>query len=170
VILLKHDITDLLLEHGANVNIYEQGQIIAHRAAAANDISMLYFIYRHGEDFSLLDRNGETALMIAISLGNTETVKEILNYWNIDISSGNNETILHYVARHDDPVAARYACDPKHRIKINQRSTHELRTALHFAVKQSRVEITRILLENGARDEWVTFLERMHETILAMIK
>ena len=71
VILRKHDITDLLLEHGANVNIYEQGQTIAHRAAAANDISMLYIIYRHGGDFSLLDRNGETALMLAISLGNT---------------------------------------------------------------------------------------------------
>ena len=28
------------------------------------------------------------------------------------------------------------------------------RTALHFAVKKSKVEITRILLENGARDEW----------------
>ena len=36
VIFLKHDITDLLLEHGENVNIYEQGQTIAHRAAAAN--------------------------------------------------------------------------------------------------------------------------------------
>ena len=71
VILRKHDITDLLLEHGANVNIYEQGQTIAHRAAAANDTLMLYIIYRHGGDFSLLDRNGETALMLAISLGNT---------------------------------------------------------------------------------------------------
>jgi hypothetical protein len=36
VIFLKHDITDLLLEHRENVNIYEQGQTIAHRAAAAN--------------------------------------------------------------------------------------------------------------------------------------
>ncbi len=64
VILRKHDITKLLLEHGADVNIYEQGQTIAHRAAAINDISMLYIIYRHGGDFSLLDRHGETALMI----------------------------------------------------------------------------------------------------------
>jgi ankyrin repeat protein len=39
--LLKHDITDLLLEHGANVNMYEQGQTIAHTAAAANDTLML---------------------------------------------------------------------------------------------------------------------------------
>ena len=92
--------------------------------------------------------------MIAITLGNAGAIKEILNYWNIDTSSGNNETILHYAARHDDPEVARYACDPKHGIKLNQRSTHELRTALHIAVKESRVEIARILLENGARDEW----------------
>ena len=35
VILRKHDITKLLLEHGADVNIYEQGQTVAHRAATA---------------------------------------------------------------------------------------------------------------------------------------
>ena len=81
-------------------------------------------------------------------------MKEILNYWNINIFSTNNESILHYTARHDDPEVARYACDPKHGIKLNQRWTHELRTALHIAVKNSRVEIARILLENGARDEW----------------
>ena len=88
------------------------------------------------------------------TLGNTRAVKKILNYWNVDTSSGNNQTILHYAARHDDPKVALYACDPKHGIKLNQSSTHELRTALHLGVKESRVEITRILLENGARDEW----------------
>jgi ankyrin repeat protein len=103
VIFLKHDITDLLLEHGANVNIYEQGHTIAHRAAAANDTLMLHIIYRYGGDFSLLNQDGETPLMIAITLGNTGATKEILNYWNVDTSSGNNETILHYAARHDDP-------------------------------------------------------------------
>ena len=57
VIFRKHDITKLLLEHGADVNIYKQGQTIAHQAAAANDILMLYIIYRYGGDFLLLDRN-----------------------------------------------------------------------------------------------------------------
>ena len=70
VICLKHDITDLLLEHGANVNIYEQGHTISHRAAAANYTLMLYIIYRYGGDFSLLNHDGETPLMIAVTLGN----------------------------------------------------------------------------------------------------
>ena len=56
-----------LLEHGANVNIYEQGQTIAHRAASANDTLMLYIIYRSGGDFSLLNHVGETPLMIAVT-------------------------------------------------------------------------------------------------------
>ena len=34
----------------------------------------------------------------------------------------------------------------------------ELRTALHIAVQQSNVNITRLLLENGARNEWKDFL------------
>ncbi len=106
MIFLKHDITGLLLDHGANVNIFEQGQTIAHRAAAANDTLILFIIYRYGRDFSLLNHDGETPLMIAITLGNTEAVKEILNYWNVDTSSGNNEIILHYAARHNDPEVA----------------------------------------------------------------
>jgi ankyrin repeat protein len=155
VMFLKHDITDLLLEHGANVNINEQGQTIAHRAAAANDTLMLHTMYSHGGDFSLLNHDGETPLMIPISLGNMGAVKEILKYcWNVDNFFGSNETILHYAARHDNPEIALNTCDPQHRIKINQRSTQKLQIALHLAVKESTVEITSILLENGARDEW----------------
>ena len=154
VTLLKHDIMELLLEYKANVNIYEKGETVAHRAAAANDTTMLRIIYRYGGDFSLLNQNGEIPLMTAIIFGNTEAIKEILHYWNINISSRNNETILHYAARHDNPKIALYASDPVHRVKLHQRSTHELRTALHLAVKESRVEITRILLDHGARDEW----------------
>jgi hypothetical protein len=154
VTLLKHDIMELLLEYKANVNIYENGKTVAHRAAAANDTTMLRIIYRYGGDFSLLNQDGEIPLMTAIVFGNTEAIKEILHYWNINISSRNNETILHYAARHDNPKIALYASDPIHRVKLHQRSTHELRTALHLAVKESRVEITRILLDHGARDEW----------------
>jgi hypothetical protein len=50
--------------------------------------------------------------MIAITLGNTGAINEILNYWNIDISSDNNETILYYAACHGNPKIAVYACDP----------------------------------------------------------
>ena len=82
------------------------------------------------------------------------SIDKIIPYWNIDISSKHNETILHYAARHDNPKIAAYACDPKHGIILNQRSTHKLRTALHIAVKESRIDTTHILLENGARDEW----------------
>jgi hypothetical protein len=53
---------------------------------------MLYIIYRHGGHFSLLDRSEETAKMIAIFLGNTEAVKEILNYSDINIFSTNRPT------------------------------------------------------------------------------
>jgi hypothetical protein len=115
---------------------------------------MLRIIYRYGGDFSLLNQDGEIPLMTAITFGSTEAIKEILQSWNINISSRNNETIFHYAARHDNPEIALYASDPIHILKLNQRSTHELRTALHLAVKKSRVEITRLLLENGARDDW----------------
>ena len=63
----------------------------------------------------------------------------------------NEETILHYAARHNNISVARNACDPDLQIDSNQQSQHELRTALHIAVQQSNV---RVSLEHGALDKW----------------
>jgi hypothetical protein len=49
-------------------------------------------------------------------------------------------------------------CHIFHFKDVDQRSTDELRTALHIAVQQSNVGITRLLLENGAKDKWKDFL------------
>ena len=74
---LKYDIVDLLLNYGADVNILEDGKSIAHRAAEANDTMLCHIIRRYKGDFSALDINGETPLLIAIALGNKETIQTI---------------------------------------------------------------------------------------------
>jgi ankyrin repeat protein len=74
------------------------------------------------------------------------------------ISSATNESILHYAARHNNMEITAKGCHIRHFIDLDQRSTDELRTALHIAVQQSNVGIRRLLLENGAKDEWKDFL------------
>jgi hypothetical protein len=45
-------------------------------------------------------------------------------------------------------------CKIKNEININQKSQSEQYTALHILVQQANVGATRVLLANGALDEW----------------
>jgi ankyrin repeat protein len=152
--LLKHDVTEMLLTYGADVNIMDHGRTIAHTAAELNDtLLMLLILRRHKVDFSIRNEEGETPLMVAIALSNREAIKLMWDF-RPNILSSNEETILHYAARHNNIRIARNACDPDLQIDLNQQSQHELRTALHIAVQQSNVAVTCVLLEHGALDKW----------------
>ena len=98
---LKYDIVDLLLNYGADLNVFEDGKSIAHRAAEANDTMLCHVIRRYKGDFSTLDINGETPLMTAIALNNKETIQTIWKFTPLKVSSTNNEVVLHYAARHN---------------------------------------------------------------------
>ena len=149
---LKYDIVDLLLTYGADVNIKEDGNTLAYNAAELNDVLLLDVINSYNADFELLNGDGEPALMVAIALGNEEAIQFIWSVAKIHTQTENHETVLHYAARHNNPVMALQGCDPRYKIPVNQQSTHELRTALHVAVQQSNVEIARVLLQHGAQD------------------
>jgi hypothetical protein len=151
---LKYDILDLLLNYGADVNVFEDGKSIAHRAAETNDTMLCHVIRRYKGEFSALDINGETPLMIAIALGNKETIQTIWKFAPLKVSSTNNETVLHYAARHNNLKFVREGCKIKNEINIHQKSQSEQYTALHIAVQQANVGATRVLLANGALDEW----------------
>ena len=96
--------------------------------------------------------------MVAIALDRKETIQTLLNLCPVNISSATNESILHYAARYNNMEIAAKGCHIRHLIDLDQRSTDELRTALHIAVQQSNIGITRLLLENGAKDDWKDFL------------
>jgi ankyrin repeat protein len=164
--LLKHDVTEMLLTYGADVNIMDNGKTIAHTAAELNDTLLLLILRRHKVDLSVKNDEDETPLMVAIALCNREAIKLIWDFRPINILSDNEETILHYAARHNNVSVARQACHPDLQINIHQQSQHELWTALHIAVQQSNVTITRVLLEHGALDQWEDrYGKRAHEYI-----
>ena len=92
--------------------------------------------------------------MIAIALGNKETIQTIWKFTQFKVSSTKNETVLHYAARHNNLKFVREGCKIKNKINIHQKSQSEQYTALHIAVQQANVGATRVLLANGALDEW----------------
>jgi ankyrin repeat protein len=92
--------------------------------------------------------------MVAIALNNKEAIKLMWDFRPVSISSANEETILHYAARHNNVKLARKACPLDLQINFYKQSQHELWTALHIAVQQSNVAVTRALLEHGALDQW----------------
>ena len=92
--------------------------------------------------------------MIAIALGNKETIQTIWKFTPLKVSSTNNETVLPYAARHNNLKFVREGCKIKNEINIHQKSQSEQYTALHIAVQQANVGATRVLLANGALDEW----------------
>ena len=113
---LKYDIVDLLLTYGADVNIKEDGNTLAHNAAELNDALLLDVINSYSADFKLLNRDDEPALMVAIALGNEEAIQFIWSVAEIHTQAENHETVLHYAARHKNPVIAQQGCVPRYQI------------------------------------------------------
>ena len=150
---LKYDIVDLMLIYG-DANIIENGKTIANLAAENNDTLLFKILHRHKADLLLWNKDGETPNMVAKALKNKEITGMLYTYQPIHTSSANNETVLHFAVRNNYLSAAKVGCDSSRQIDINQKSTPELRTALHIAVQYSNMEIIDVLLKAGVRDDW----------------
>ncbi|KAK4006591.1 hypothetical protein OUZ56_011747 [Daphnia magna] len=146
----KLDITDLLLDYGADPDIEEDGQTIAHRAAAENNKLLIRILRYHKYKFSSYNSLGETPLMVTIAYGNEEVASYLWISSNVAQLAKDNSTILHYAAKHGNNTLARAACERKIHININQTTKPGNYTALHLATMYRQDLITNILLEHGA--------------------
>ncbi|EFX62085.1 hypothetical protein DAPPUDRAFT_120542 [Daphnia pulex] len=153
VLSKKYDITELLLFNGADVNIKEDGRTILHRAAELNDTLLCKIALSYNADLTQFNEIGETPMLVAIAFSSPDVLAMLYRNTTEYQISANGETILHYAARYNNERVTKFACEGQKPIDINQTSTHEQRTALHVAVLESRVEIVKILLANGAVDD-----------------
>ncbi|XP_057366744.1 putative ankyrin repeat protein RF_0381 [Daphnia carinata] len=131
----RYDVTDLLLTFGANINIVENGETIAHRAAADNNEHLLRTLAYHKCQFSEWNCPiRETPLMVAIALRNEECIDFLWVTPLIKQLSRDAETFLHYAARFNNKkeyVNSAYL----HGVNINQESWTRRETALTIAVR-----------------------------------
>ncbi|KAK4013539.1 hypothetical protein OUZ56_026093 [Daphnia magna] len=117
----KLDITVLLLDYGADPDIEEDGQTIAHRAAAENK-KLLIMIFL-----------GETRLMVVIAYGHEEVANYLWISSNVAQMAKDNSTVLHYAAKHGNDSLSEAAFKRKIHININQTTKPGNDTALHLA-------------------------------------
>jgi uncharacterized protein len=140
------DYIELLLEHGAGVNVrmasstetrtvfthqwlYEEGATPFLRAAQSGDLALMKLLIEHGADPNIATDTGVTPLMVASGIGWVEGVTyewspaqtlEVVK-WLIDL--GND---------------------------VNARDASEGRTALMGAAHKGRTDVIRALVEHGA--------------------
>ncbi|XP_057377368.1 serine/threonine-protein phosphatase 6 regulatory ankyrin repeat subunit C-like [Daphnia carinata] len=146
----RYDVTELLLTFGANIDITEKSETIAHRAAADNNEHILGTLSFHRCQFSEWNCLGETPLMVAIALKNEESIGFLWITPLIKQLSRDGETILHYAARFNSKKEyVNSAC--MHGVNVNQKSLTRRETALIAAVRYGNPEIVEVLLRNGAR-------------------
>ncbi|KZS01726.1 Uncharacterized protein APZ42_001522, partial [Daphnia magna] len=96
----KLDISDLMLDYGADPDIEEDGQIIAHTAAAENNKLLIRILRYHKYKFAAYNSLGETPLMVAIAYGHEDVANYLWISSNVVKMAKDNSTVLHYAAKH----------------------------------------------------------------------
>ena len=74
-------IVELLLKHGADVNVKDNyGRTALIQAAVYGYTKIAEFLIKHGVNVNVKDNNGDTALIYAIRRGHTETANLLRRY------------------------------------------------------------------------------------------
>ncbi|KZS04151.1 Uncharacterized protein APZ42_032993 [Daphnia magna] len=129
----KLDITDLLLDYGADPDIEEDVQTIAHRAAVKNHKLLIRILRYHKYKFAAYNSLGETPLTVAIAYGHEDIANYLWCSSNVTQITKDNSTVLHYAARYGNGCLVRAACEEKSKIDIDQKTIPDNYTALHLA-------------------------------------
>ncbi|KAK4015054.1 hypothetical protein OUZ56_030044 [Daphnia magna] len=146
----KLDITDLLLDYGADPDIKEDGQTIAHRAAAENNKLFIRVLRYHKYKFSSYNSLGETPLMVAIAYGHEEVASYLWISSNVAQMAKDNSTVLHYAAKMETTVSLGQHAKGKSTLTSIKRLDQGTIRPYTLATMYSQDNIINILLEHGA--------------------
>ena len=142
--------TELLLAHGADPNISDNGgHAPIHYAALAKNPDCMAVMARAGIDVNAGNLTKETALHFACSYqDDARYIKPLLTAGSdVDELSGVGRTPLIYAARENHAIAAGFLME--NGADIN-RSDWKGLTPLHVAISRSSIRVLRLLLDCGA--------------------
>ncbi|RDD35549.1 Phosphocholine transferase AnkX [Wolbachia endosymbiont of Cylisticus convexus] len=157
------NITKLLLEEGASIDIRDQNKnTLLHLAASNGHTDTVKFLVEKGSDLSLVNEEGNTSLHLAAFNGHTDTVKFLLDKGS-DLSEVNKDgdTPLNTAFHNDQRETVKYLIEKEPRMKevvehlvkcVIESKAHKLlkgSTSLHLAAAYDCTEIVESLLEEG---------------------
>ena len=146
------NVLESLIRHGMEVTdcktaFYRNLSILFIKACQQKcKIKVIQFLYEKGFDINVTDKKGNTGFLRAASMGNMDVLKMLIKYpkCNIDIPNKQGHTPI--------MVATRYNWVEVIKLIITRREeicNESLQGALHFAIRQYRTTITKILLSVG---------------------
>ncbi len=138
-----HQIAQVLLVHGANVNILHKDSCSAlHYAIKLQNYEMALLLVRYGADQKLETADNETALSIAQNLNDT-TMIEILNDTSTMLDQ--NMNIFHAVIEGNLAQVSESVQSPQDLLI----KTLEKQTLLHLSVKSGNIKLINYLLNKN---------------------
>lgn len=154
------DIFELLIQHGANVNVKDKWGYTPLSYAIVKD-DYLYFMnimIANGADVNTKEPEGETCLHYAATAGRTEAVKLLLEAdANINTKSDRGQTALHAILdiRNSDYNRYRQSKDTVELLLANGADVYlkdkKGRTPLHLAAESADGDIVELLLGKDAK-------------------
>jgi ankyrin repeat protein len=143
------DAIQLLLRHGANINLQNHmGQTALHKASQCGHLDIVRHILSHGAHVDSLDNDGSTPLHLAISEVNLEVVQLLLKHGaSVNLQNHLGQTALHKASQRYHLDIVRLILD--HGAGLNLQDNHGS-TPLHLAAHHSSQQVVQLFLEHGA--------------------
>ncbi|KAI5500068.1 protein ubiquitination [Trichomonas vaginalis G3] len=142
------EIAELLISHGAYVDVKDNNKKTAlHYAALNNSKEIVELLISHGSDINEKDNSGKTALHYAAQKDYKEIV-EILISHGADINEKDNsgKISLHYAAWNNCKETVELLIS--HGANINEKD-EDGKIALHYAAQKDYKEIVEVLISHG---------------------
>ncbi|XP_051881260.1 protein TANC1 isoform X2 [Pristis pectinata] len=155
------EMVNLLLEFGAAVDhVSESGVTALCHAAATGHLNIVTLLCKKGAKVDCMDKNGQCALVHAALRGHLEVIEYLLKAdWTSSIqhqqsfkkSQALQQALIAAASMgHSEVVKNLHALDGEHRIDINSFDTLWGETALTAAAGRGKLEVCKLLLQQGA--------------------
>jgi ankyrin repeat protein len=150
----------LALKKGADVNGTEKCKMTSlHYAAQNNDLPVMKLLLSEGANVNAGDCNKRTPLHYAATAGAEDAARLLItNKADITAASKFNKTILHAAAEGGVQWLAEKVLESG--ADVNGKETSNGYTALHYAVKNGKVNIAALLVMKGATVDMPDRLKR----------
>ncbi|KAJ9601260.1 hypothetical protein L9F63_000555 [Diploptera punctata] len=145
----SHDVVELLLEHGAEVDKSDSDyRSPLMRAAARGHMKVAEFLVQHGANINARDSRGRTAVLLAAEEGHHEVTELVLQHGaDVNISGMHDTSPLMLAAASGHEKVAELLVE--HGSCVNARDSYG-RTALLLAAEFGRGRIVEMLIQHGA--------------------